>query len=80
MENTTACFTVIASSGGIMLSYSNKSNLYYTRGITAKRMNEWRGPISAAWRMDNTVPKKRRSNREPLATKSDLKGPGIEPD
>ena len=44
-----------------------KSNFDYTRGITPKRVTSG-GPISAAQRLGNTAPNKRRSGGEPLAT------------
>ena len=37
------------------------------------------GPISAAWSLNNTTPKKRGSSGKPLATVSNLTGAGFEP-
>ena len=59
-------------------SFVSKSNLHYTCGITSKRVTRG-GTISPAWRLGNIATKKRGSGGEPLATLSDLTGPGIEP-
>ena len=49
-------------------SISNqKSNLHYTCGITQKRVT-MAGFVPVAHRLDNTAPKERRSDGEPLAT------------
>ena len=53
---------------------TSKSILHYTRGITPKHITSGAGSISATERLSNTVPKKRRSGGEPLATLFDRPG------
>ena len=59
---------LVSRESDLVSSCIRTKKIFIIRGITPKSITQVAGPISAAQRQDNTVPKKHRSGGEPLAT------------